>query len=98
MGLRRLWLGEVPLERAFWDYAVIGGITVNLITTLGFVMLVTVDRPLAALFVGYGLAVPYNVVATVGVWRSAEADDGGPARARLFRAITTVGMVLLSLT
>ena len=32
----QLWAGEVPLHRAFWDVAVIGGLTVNLATSMLF--------------------------------------------------------------
>ena len=96
--LRRLWSGELSLDEAFWSYAVIGGLAVNLATTFLFLILVATDRPLLALAAGYGLSVPYNIVVLVGVWRSAERDDSDPDRAALLRAITLVGMVLLSVT
>jgi hypothetical protein len=95
--LRSLWSGDLPLGEAFWTYAVVIGITVNLITTLLFLVLLSWDRPLAALFVGYALAVPYNVVALVGVWRSAARYGGGRLRADLARIVSLIGMVLLSL-
>ena len=96
--LRRLWAGELPLGEAFWTYAVVGGVAVNLVTSLLFLALITADRPIAALVVGYLLSVPYNILVLVGVWRSAERDDGPPARANLIRIVTLVGMILLSLT
>jgi hypothetical protein len=95
--LRALWSGDLPLGEAFWTYAVVIGITVNLITTLLFLVLLSWDRPLAALFVGYALAVPYNLVALVGVWRSAARYGGGRLRADLARIVSLIGMVLLSL-
>lgn len=95
---RRLWTGDVPLDAAFWNWAVVGGIAVNLVTTLVFLVLVSVDRPLAALAVGYGLAVPYNVVATVGVWRSAARAEGDRTRANVYRIVTLIGMAALSFT
>ncbi len=96
--LRRLWAGELPLDRAFWTYAVVGGLLVNLATSLAFLGLVTADRLLAAALTGYGLSIPYNVLAVVGVWRSAGHYDGDPARADLLRSVALVWMALLTLT
>ena len=96
--LRALWSGDLPLGEAFWTYAVTIGVAVNLITTLLFLVLISWDRPVAALFVGYALAVPYNVVALVGVWRSVARYRGERIHAHLARIVTLVGMVLLSVT
>ncbi|MDJ0945623.1 MAG: hypothetical protein QNJ30_19315 [Kiloniellales bacterium] len=96
--LRRLWSGELPLDRAFWTYAVAGGLLVNLATSLLFLALVMADRPLAALAVGYGLSLPYNLLAVVGVWRAADRHDGDRGRAERLRLAALVWVVLLSLT
>jgi hypothetical protein len=96
--LRALWFGDLPLGEAFWTYAVSIGLAVNLITSLLFLVLLSWDRPLAALFVGYAVSVPYNVVALVGVWRSAARYQGERIHADLARIVTLIGMVLLSLT
>lgn len=94
--LRALWSGHLPLGEAFWTYAVGGGLAVNLITSLLLLTLVSADRPLAALLVGYVPSVPYNVVALIGVWRSAARYQGERIHADLARIVTLVGMVLLS--
>jgi hypothetical protein len=94
----RLWRGELPLGEAFWTYAVIGGIAVNAVTSLLFVVLVSADRPAAALLAGYALSVPYNILAIVGVWRAAERDEGPRARANIYRIVALVGLTLLSVT
>ena len=96
--LRALWSGNLPLGEAFWTYAVGVGLAVNLITSLLFLVLLSWDRPLAALFVGYALSVPYNLVALVGVWRSAARYEGRRIHADLARIVSLVGLVLLSLT
>ena len=96
--LRSLWFGDLPLGEAFWTYAVGVGLAVNIVTTLGLLALVSADRPLLALLVGYGPSVPYNVVALVGVWRSAARYGGSRLHAELARIVTLVGMVLLSVT
>ena len=96
--LRRLWSGDLPLGQAFWTYAIAGGLLVNLATSALFLALITADRALAALAVGYGLSVPYNVVALVGVWRSAARHEGDPTRADLVRTVTLVAMFLMTVT
>lgn len=101
--LRRLWTGALPLEQAFWSYAVLGGIAVNAVTSLGSLILFASDQPVAALVVGYGLSLPYNVMAVVGGLRSAARSAPGQSeserrRADIYRAVTLVGMVLLSVT
>ena len=88
----------MPLGEAFWTYAVVGGLAVNLIMSLLFLILVLADWLLAALVVGYGLSVPYNVVALVGVWRAAEHHEGEPALAESARIVTLIGMILLTVT
>jgi uncharacterized membrane protein len=94
----RLWRGEAPLDVAFWNWAVIGGLLVNIATSIGFFLLMQAREPMAALLVGYGLSVPYNALAAIGVWRSAARYDGPPHLAGLARWITLLGMALLSVT
>jgi hypothetical protein len=96
--LRALWAGELPLGEAFWTFAIGIGLLVNLSTSVLFLALITLDRPWSALFVGYVLSVPYNVVALVGVWRSAARHPGKALYADLARIVTPVVMLLLSLT
>lgn len=94
----RLWRGEVPLFNAFWDWALIGGLIVNVSTTIACLVLVMEDMPIAAAIVGYAFSVPYNVFITVAVWRSADRYKGDPRRATLARVVTVIGMIVLSLT
>jgi hypothetical protein len=44
------------------------------------------------------MSVPYNLVALVGVWRSAANHQGHRIQADLARIVTLVLMVVLSLT
>ena len=96
--LRRLWRGDVPLEDAFWTYAVIGGIAVNILTSFAFLVLMSMDMPLAGFLIGYGLSLPYNLIAIIGVSRAATRDDADPTRAKIYPLITIAGMLLLSIT
>jgi hypothetical protein len=85
--LRRLWRGELPLVRAFWDWAILGGLVVNLSTTLGFVLLLEQGQTLAAFAVGYACSVPYNFLAALAVWRAAARYQGHRLWPLLARAI-----------
>ncbi len=94
----RLWRGEIPLASAFWDWAVIGGLLVNLGTSFPAYLLLTKDLTLPAMLVSYGLSLPYNLLVTVGVWRSADRHPGDRRSADIVKIITVVGMVVLSAT
>ena len=96
--VRRLWRGELALADAFWSGAVVGGLTINLATSAALLVLIMDDRPIAALIAGYAVSVPYNVIVSVGVWRSAERYSGERRWADLARLVTITGMVLLSVT
>jgi hypothetical protein len=96
--LRRLWQGDLPLAEAFWHWAVLGGLLVNVSTTAGFLALVVADRLIEAFIVGYVFSVPYNFVVAVGVWRSAGRYTGDPGWAAAARIVTVAGMIVLSIT
>ena len=96
--LRSLWLGELPLAEAFWTWAISVGLLVNLTTSMLFLTMITIDRPWAALLVGYATSVPYNVLAVVGVWRSAARYQGPAGHAELARVVTLTVMLLLTVT
>ena len=98
MKLGRLWRGDLPLDEAFWTYAVLGGIAVNLLTSFAFLLLISMNLPMAALIAGYGISLPYNLIATVGVCRAAARDETGSQKAKIYPLITLAGMVLLSVT
>ena len=96
--LCRLWRGEFALPDAFWNWAVFGGLAINLASSALFLFLIMAERPISAFIAGYGLSVPYNVIVSVGVWRSAERYAGERRWADLARIVTIIGMVLLSVT
>ena len=97
-GLRRLWKGETSLPDAFWNWAVLGGLAVNLFSSGLFLFLIMSDQLVLALIAGYVSSVPYNVIAAVGVWRSAERYDGERRWAGAAQIATIAGMAILSLT
>ena len=94
----RLWRGELTLQDAFWNWAVFGGLIINVVSSVLFLFLITADRLIAALIFGYAFPLPYNLAVTVGVWRSAERYTGEHRWARLAQIVTAIGFVLLSVT
>ena len=95
--LCRLWHGELALRNAFWNWAVFGGLIINVASSALFLFLIMADRPISAFIVGYTFSVPYNAIVLVGVWRSAERFAGERRLADFARIVTVIGMVLLSI-
>ena len=96
--LKSLWRGELRLGDAFWNWAVIGALAVNVSTTILRLVLITIDQPWLSLIVGYALSVPYNIVALVGVWRSAAGYDGPALHVDLARWTSLAWLAILSVT
>ena len=61
--LRELWLGQLPLEVAFWKYAIIYGLALNLIATGTALVLIVLNAPIAIAIVMHLLPVPYSILA-----------------------------------
>ena len=86
----RLWSGRTPLKRAFWDYAIIYGTLLNLVTTFAALMALTSGAHAAVALAIFLAPLPYNILVVVAVWRSA-ANYRGPAHwAKLARIIVVV--------
>ncbi|MCS6891835.1 MAG: hypothetical protein RMK64_10235 [Rhodovarius sp.] len=96
--LSRLWRGELPLAEAFWGWAVLGGLLVNLSTSIAFLALLSGGQTALAFAVGYLPTLPYNLAAAVGVWRAADRHAGDPRLAQAARIAVVVWMMLLTLT
>lgn len=96
--LTKLWRGDLELREAFWTWVVFGGLLVNITTSIFFLVLITLELPWSALVVGYGLSLPYNLWAFVGVWRSAARYQGPNYNADLARGVSTILLAGLSLT
>ena len=94
----RLWRGEVGLARAFWEYALAWGTFANLTTTGLAYGAYAAGAPLWLSAAMFFLAAPYTLLATVGVWRSAERYRG-PAHwahaARIAVLVWGVGVTVL---
>ena len=88
--VRRLWAGELPLARAFWSYAIIGGTALNGVTTLLAMALLAMDAPAGVAVILFALPIPYNLLMLVAVWRSAGAYQGS----RLWADLARVAIVI----
>lgn len=87
--MKALWKGQVPLARAFWEYAIIYGTLANLVATMAALALVIVNVPTAVPVCVFLIPAPYIIVAATGVWRSAETYDG-PLHWAILARITAV--------
>lgn len=96
--LRNVWRGDLPLPDLFWNWAVAGGLLVNLISSGLFLFLMIADQIVAAIVGGYLFSLPYNFIVTVGVWRSANKYEGSRNMAELAKLVTIIGMLVLSFT
>lgn len=96
--LRPLWRGDLALGDAFWTWAVFGALCINVSTSILFLMLISAGHPWPAVIVGYAFSVPYNIIALVGVWRSAARHDGPALQADLARWTSLILLSVLSMT
>ena len=74
------------------------GLAINAATSALFLTFITLDLPWVALLCGYAPSIPYNVVAVVGVWRSAGHYNGPAIHAEAARIVTIAVMLLLTVT
>ncbi|MCU0838248.1 MAG: hypothetical protein MUE49_05935 [Rhodospirillales bacterium] len=88
-----MWHGRVPLGRAFWSYAVILGLFINVTASLVSLAVIAADGPAALALAIHFAPLPWIIVTAVGVWRSAGRPEVTPDHGQLARA----GVVLWSL-
>lgn len=77
--VRRLWRGDAPLSRAFWEYAIGYGTLAHVATTGLAYGTYVAGIPLWLAAVVFFIAAPYTLLVAVGVWRSAGRYQG-PAK------------------
>jgi hypothetical protein len=94
--VKYLWAGDVPLGRAFWDYAIFYGLLLNFITHFLFFVLLLNDAHMALVGLAFALPIPYNVLVTVAVWRSAGRYEGPKKWAEWARVGILVWLVVLT--
>lgn len=92
-----LWLGRVPLARAFWGYAIVGGLIINLYATLLELAVVASGGPPALAAALHLAPIPWIVLVAVGVWRSAGHLSVDAANRALARGATVAWSLLLAI-
>jgi len=90
----QLWRGELALRRAFWDYAIIYGSLLNLVTTLAALAALGAGWPLAIAAIIFLSPLPYNLLAVLSVWRSAERYRGPRLWADLARIAVVIWAIV----
>jgi hypothetical protein len=91
---RRLWRGDMTLRSAFWDYAIIYGSLLNLATTVAALGAYAAGWPLAVAAAIFLSPLPYNLLAVLNVWRSAERYSGPRLWANLARLVVVIWAIV----
>lgn len=91
-----LWRGQVPLDVAFWHFAILYGLVLNAITSMLFLYLLINDAAASVLTAAFFLPIPYNVLIIVAVWRSAGRYEGPRKWVDWARFATVLWMVVLT--
>ena len=87
--LRALWRGELPLEIAFWHYAIYYGLIVNLAASTISIVLLLNEAPFALVAPVHLIPLPYSLLTAIGVWRSAHRYGGS----RRFADFARIGVI-----
>lgn len=95
--LRELWVGRMPLGRAFWEFAVFYGLVLNLLTTVASFGLLAFGVHAAIAMTVFFLPLPYNLFVLMAVWRSAARYQGPPHWANAARVAVTLWAVAVTL-
>ena len=96
--IKRLWRGEESLPRAFWEYVILYGTLINIITSAGTLAALALGFSGAIVLAVHVLPIPYNVFVAVAVWRSAQRYEGPPEWSLLARIAVIVWGLIASLT
>ena len=89
----RLWEGEFGLSRSFWEFGLLYGTLIHLVSTGAAFGAFVLGMPVWLAMLLFFLPAPYTILAVVAVWRSAERYRGPVSRAHLAR----IGIVIWAL-
>ena len=92
-----LWHGEVSLPQAFWAVTLLYGTLINVIATGLMFAALLAGLPTLIAIAMHLLPLPYNIVALIGVWRSAKTYKGRPSHAAAAQAAAALWFVLMLL-
>ena len=95
--LRKLWRGEVGLAQTFWEYTILYGTLLNLMTTVASFAAITTNLPAWIAVLVHFAPLPYNAFIAVAVWRSADRYAGDVMWANAARVAVLVWAVAATL-
>lgn len=95
LALKQLWLGQLPLQEAFWRWLITYDLILNLVATMAALTLVLTEAPIILAAVVHFLPLPYSLFAATGAWRSADRFEGNPLLATAAKAIIVIWVVFL---
>jgi hypothetical protein len=72
--IKSLWLGEVPLSRAFWTDMLVIGTVVNVAAGIAAMLLFVSGAPIALGVAIHFAPLPYNLLLFFAVWQAAARD------------------------
>jgi len=91
----RLWRGELPLSRAVVGYVIIYGLAINVLMSGLALLAYTMTSSAALTLILHLGALPYNILACVGAWKSIDRHRGSPSIAALARVLVAGSFVLM---
>ena len=88
--LTALCRGEMPLGRAFWEFAIVYGTAANVVATIAAILAAAAGLPDLVVIGIFFAPLPYTLAAVLGVLRSANRYLG-PSK---WRHLATVAVVI----
>jgi len=88
--LKALWLGQLPLQEAFWRYLVTYDLILNLTATMAALMLIITEAPIILAAIVHFLPLPYSLFAATGTWRSADRYEGNPLHVSIAKFVIII--------
>lgn len=73
--IAKLWRGEVPLARVFWEYTIGWATILNLLATGAALVIFMKDGPAWLGLLVHFAAVPLNAFLVVSIWRAARRES-----------------------
>lgn len=95
--IKALWRGEVSLAQAFWTVTLLYGTLINLTATGLMFAALAAGLPSLIAVAMHLLPLPYNVLALMGVWHSANDYKGTPSHAAAAQIVTVLWFILMLL-
>jgi hypothetical protein len=95
--IKALWRGEVSLAQAFWTVTLLYGTLINLTATGLMFAALAAGLPSLIAVAMHLLPLPYNVLALMGVWHSANDYKGRPSHAAAAQIVTVLWFILMLL-